>query len=221
MSLLSEAQASVGRVSGTTVRAWYNTTVGNIGNYAWAWCAAFVCWAMQRAYGWHWATASCGTMIRKAQAKGWWHAGATGIQPGDIVFFDWDDGVTDHVGVCEQGMVFIEGNGSSPITVTRETRRANQITGYIHIPGAESAQAAPDIDALARRVRLGNFGDGDERKAALGDLFDRVQARVGMLEEKRRVDALTMRRMGDHIDTLESHIRDDLGPPPPPRPEGI
>ncbi len=48
-----------------------------------------------------------------------------------------------------------------------------------------------------------------------------LEARVDMLEGKRREDALLIRRMGDHIDTLESHIRDELGPPPPPRPEGV
>ena len=51
--------------------------------------------------------------------------------------------------------------------------------------------------------------------------IDALSARVDTLEAARREDAALIRRMGDHIDTLEHHIWQQLPPPPPPRPDGI
>ncbi len=44
--------------------------------------------------------------------------------------------------------------------------------------GAAQAPAADDVDDLARRVIAGEFGNGAARKAALGDRYAEVQARV-------------------------------------------
>lgn len=49
--------------------------------------------------------------------------------------------------------------------------------------GAASASSAPtapssDIDSLAREVIAGKYGNGDDRRRALGANYDRVQARV-------------------------------------------
>lgn len=46
--------------------------------------------------------------------------------------------------------------------------------------GGDAAQvsAADDVDDLARRVIAGEFGNGTARKAALGDRYAEVQARV-------------------------------------------
>ena len=44
--------------------------------------------------------------------------------------------------------------------------------------GASQAPAADDVDDLARRVIAGEFGNGAARKAALGDRYAEVQARV-------------------------------------------
>ena len=56
----------------------------------------------------------------------------------------------------------------------------------------------------------------DEREAsrAQSKRIDELEAR---LEEKSRL----IRAQGDHIDVLEHHIWQGLGPPPPPRPAGI
>lgn len=43
---------------------------------------------------------------------------------------------------------------------------------------APAPQPSGDIDDLARRVINGEFGNGDARRAALGDLYGAVQARV-------------------------------------------
>ena len=44
--------------------------------------------------------------------------------------------------------------------------------------GSSSDGASGDVDALARRVIAGEFGNGDARKRALGDRYAEVQARV-------------------------------------------
>ena len=44
--------------------------------------------------------------------------------------------------------------------------------------GAAQAPASDDVDDLARRVIAGEFGNGAARKAALGDRYAEVQARV-------------------------------------------
>ena len=41
-----------------------------------------------------------------------------------------------------------------------------------------SSSGSYDLDALARRVIAGEFGNGDARKAALGSRYDAVQRRV-------------------------------------------
>ena len=46
---------------------------------------------------------------------------------------------------------------------------------------AAVAAPAADIDELARRVLRGEFGNGEQRKAALGDLYSAVQAAVNRL----------------------------------------
>lgn len=44
--------------------------------------------------------------------------------------------------------------------------------------GSSSGGVGGDVDALARRVIAGEFGNGDARKRALGDRYSEVQARV-------------------------------------------
>jgi hypothetical protein len=45
-------------------------------------------------------------------------------------------------------------------------------------PAPATSGAGVDIDALAREVIAGKFGNGDDRRRALGASYDRVQARV-------------------------------------------
>jgi len=75
-----------------------------------------------------------------------------------------------------------------------QTARESYIHGYYDFPwdgilhyngkadGSQPSKPAPspsvDIDALAQAVIDGKYGNGDERRAALGDRYDAVQARV-------------------------------------------
>lgn len=60
---------------------------------------------------------------------------------------------------------------SAPVTPTKETVKNPSSTPTLN----------KTIDALAREVIQGTYGDGEDRKKALGDKFDAVQAKVDQL----------------------------------------
>lgn len=81
------------------------------------WCMMFVQWVFAQAGASRLLparTASCGALMRAAQAKGCWITG--GYQPGDVVIYDFpgNNVKTDHCGIVEQitggGIMAIEGN---------------------------------------------------------------------------------------------------------------
>jgi hypothetical protein len=83
------------------------------------WCMMFVQWCFAQAGAADLLpvrTASCGTMMRAAQAAGCWVTGD--YQPGDVVIYDFPGGAaTDHTGIIESitesGVIAIEGNTGS------------------------------------------------------------------------------------------------------------
>ena len=81
------------------------------------WCMMFVQWCFAQAGAAdllpNTTTASCGTMMRAAQAAGCWVTGD--YRPGDVVIYDFPGGAaTDHTGIVESvtasGVIAIEGN---------------------------------------------------------------------------------------------------------------
>ena len=84
------------------------------------WCMMFVQWCFDQAGATfllpNTTTASCGTMMRAAQAAGCWVTG--NYRPGDVVIYDFPGGAaTDHTGIVESvtasGVIAIEGNTGS------------------------------------------------------------------------------------------------------------
>lgn len=73
----------------------------------------------------------------------------------------------------------------------------------------------------AEQSRQAEMDDELARLAAAWSRIEQLERRVTELEDKRAVDALVKRAMGDHIDVLEAHINRGDGPPPPPRPPGV
>ena len=79
----------------------------------------------------------------------------------------------------------------------------DQISG--NKPQAASA-GKPDIEALANAVIHGEYGNGDQRRARLGGLYDAVQARVN------EILGLKSKPAGKSIETLAREvIRGDWG----------
>ena len=104
------------------------------------WCVVFVQWCADKAgVKLPKRTASCGDLMRAAQAAGQWVTGD--YRPGDIAIFDFPGGAaTDHCGIIESvdgGTAFtIEGNtsvgnDSNGGEVMGRTRSANLIRGAV------------------------------------------------------------------------------------------
>lgn len=131
------------------------------------------------------------------------------VEIGDLVLYDWGGGHsdTDHVGivtsVSDSGFTTVEGNtqgtGSGDNYLgkvgTRSVGWSNTVvTGFIHCAfsasGSSTTPAKPtehseaDIQAMARRVIQGEFGNYPERKAnleALGYNYEVVQSVVNAM----------------------------------------
>lgn len=173
--------------------------------YTDAWCATFVS-AVAIKCG---LTAiiptecGCGQMIQLFQKLGAWKENdAYTPQPGDIIFYDWDDsgagdntGWPDHVGIVESvngsTIKVIEGNISD--SVGRRTMQVNgrYIRGY-GLPKFKGSAANSGnkpagntgnktVAQLADEVLAGKWGNGADRKnrlVASGYNYDAVQSAV-------------------------------------------
>lgn len=160
--VLQIAREEIGKYDGTKYGKWYEQNVDkNADNYDFSdddvpWCAMFVSWVFNKAK----ATcaglpgAYCPTMLAAAK-----NAKATvatkNAKPGDVVYFDWDGGVSDHVGIVESNnttsgyLVTIEGNTDSGI-IARKTRYYSSVCGV----------ARPNFSNVATDTQT------DENKAA-------------------------------------------------------
>ena len=118
--------------------AWYYGR--EVSGAAYPWCMVFVQWVFDRAsVKLPTRTASCGALMRAAQAAGCWVT--KGYRPGDVVIYDFPGGAaTDHCGIVEavddSRVAAIEGNTSSSNdadggAVERRTRRLSLIAGAV------------------------------------------------------------------------------------------
>ena len=109
---------------------------------AYPWCMVFVQWVFAQAgVKLPLRTASCGGLMRSAQAAGCWVA--RDFQPGDVVIYDFPGGAaTDHCGIVEMelpdyGVQAIEGNTSQSGSqsnggmVCRKSRPKKYIVGAV------------------------------------------------------------------------------------------
>lgn len=168
--------------------------------YTDAWCATFVS-ATSIACGYTDimpTECGCGKMIELYQKLGRWEENdAYKPEPGDVVFYDWDDngvgdnkGASDHVGIVEKvvgtTITIIEGNCSNSVK-----RREIQVNGrYIRGYGLpafekkatkEESSAKLSTEEIAKKVINGEYGNGVARKSKLeaeGYNYATVQAKV-------------------------------------------
>lgn len=143
---VAAVRADVGTITETTVRSWYNANVANLGGGDWDWCAAYATWRVAHSGVLGVRTSYVPSLKSWAQSQGIWHSGSAGLQPGDVITFDWNaNGTPDHTGfvVAINGatLTTVEGNTSTSDPYVRsKTRYASQIHGYIH-PSYTSAPA--------------------------------------------------------------------------------
>ncbi len=162
------------------------------------WCAIAVsAWAIE-AYGVTKAkkyfplNASCPRMITKAKLMHIWIESDKFLpRPGDLILYDWQDsgkgdnkGTPDHVGLVLDvtgSIMIIEGNKSNTVGIGTIKRDAKYIRGYIT---PDYSEVETTVEQLAREVLAGKYGNGSERRKALGSMYDKVQAEVNRILEK-------------------------------------
>lgn len=131
--IVEVAASQVGNAGGQPYWSWYGFG-GRV-----EWCACFVSWcANECGYiedGSVPKFAYCPTGVQWFKDAGRWRDRGHVPQPGDIVFFDWEnDGVSDHVGIvesCDGSTVFtIEGNSGDACRRNRYEVGGSTIVGY-------------------------------------------------------------------------------------------
>lgn len=118
-------------------------------------------------------------MTSNAKRMGIFTTDLNKAQVNDLVVYDWKaDGTLNHVGILQEiGKDYIkvlEGNYSNTVKVRTVKMPNNEVYGYIKLNIGNDA----DIEQLARDVIKGLYGNGEERKKALGQYYNQVQERV-------------------------------------------
>ena len=118
-------------------------------------------------------------MTRNAKRMGIFTTDLNKAQVNDLVVYDWKaDGTLNHVGILQEiGKGYIkvlEGNYSNTVKVRTVKMPNSEVYGYIKLNIGNDV----DIEQLARDVIKGLYGNGEERKKALGQYYNQVQERV-------------------------------------------
>ena len=118
-------------------------------------------------------------MTKKAKKMGIFTTDLKEAKVNDLVVYDWKaDGTLNHVGILQEiGKDYIrvlEGNYSNTVKVRTVRIPNSEVYGYIKLNIGNDA----DIEQLARDVIKGRYGNGEDRRKALGQYYDRVQERV-------------------------------------------
>lgn len=172
-----------------------------------AWCACFVSACAIKCGATHLipTEVGCGKMIDLFKKKGIWvEADSYKPNPGDIIFYDWEDsgkgdntGGANHVGIVETepkkdgSFYVIEGNISDKVGRRSMKVNGKYIRGY-GVPKYDIEQvavAAPtkSIDAIAKEVIAGKWGNHEDRRnrlTAAGYDAAAVQKRVNEMLKK-------------------------------------
>lgn len=171
--------------------------------YTDAWCATFVSAVAIKCGATDIIPTECGCsqMITLFKNLGEWNESDSRTpNPGDIIFYDWDDtgvgdntGQPDHVGIVESvsggKITVIEGNKSN--AVARRTLAVNgrYIRGY-GVPkydketAATGTTATKSVTEVAKEVIAGKWGNGADRKnrlTAAGYDYSKVQSEVNAI----------------------------------------
>ena len=158
--VLEVAESQIGKKNGTKYGEWYEKNIDkDTGNYDFgasgvAWCAMFVSWVFNQVK----ATcaglpgAYCPTMLAAAK-KDRKTVKVANAKPGDVVYFDWDGGVSDHVGIVERNdgkqLHTIEGNTDNGI-VARKQRPYSTVAGVVRPNYAKSTKTQTETKSAKK-----------------------------------------------------------------------
>ena len=118
-----------------------------------------------------------------ARQWGTFYAGLSGAREGDLIVYDWlNNGGYDHVGIikkiCEKHIITIEGNYSNTVKHRTLNRASRAVKGFIRLSGIANSDEYATLEALAKGVLRGEYGNGVERRKLLGVNYNRVQEMV-------------------------------------------
>lgn len=123
-------------------------------------------------------------MSKKAEKMGMWKTPKYNPKPNDLIIFDW--GKTNrynHVGFVvsvKDGVILtIEGNKQNTVAYRYIRHDSKAIKGYIAINYKTPTTCSSDeIEQLVIDTINGKYGNGEERKKALGKNYEKVQKLV-------------------------------------------
>ena len=101
------------------------------------------------------------------------------VTAGDLIIYDWKaDGTLNHVGIIIEitttHFKVVEGNYNNTVGLRTVKRNNKEVYGFIKV----EHKSRSDIEQLARDVIKGLYGNGDDRKKALGINYEVVQKRA-------------------------------------------
>lgn len=129
-AIVDLAKSQVGNVGGQPYWSWYGF------NSRVEWCACFVSWCISQAGYSEPRFAACQSQgVPWFKQHGQWAAGNyTDIAPGDVIFFDWDGGGADHVGLVigtdGTNVYTVEGNSGDACKIKSYPLTSPYIYGY-------------------------------------------------------------------------------------------
>lgn len=174
----------------------------------------------------------CGKMIELYKKIGRWKEDDSYVpEPGDIVFYDWDDngvgdctGNPEHVGIVEacdgNTITVIEGNYSNSVKRRYLNVNGRYIRGF-GLPDLGEAEREPmkTSDEIAREVIAGKWGTGEDRKKQLREAgYDpiTIQALVNQMLKKPAAPApetaVTTYKVGGVYTVQASDLNVRMGP---------
>lgn len=130
LAIIDLAKSQAGNVGGQPYWSWYGFS-GRV-----EWCACFVSWCINRAGYSEPRFAACASQgVPWFKEHGQWAAGNhTNVAPGDVIFFDWDGGGADHVGLVigtdGTNVYTVEGNSGDACKIKSYPLTSNYIHGY-------------------------------------------------------------------------------------------
>lgn len=147
----------------------------------------------------------CEEHVKIFKKKGIWiEDGTITPKPGYIILYNWDDstqpndGYSDHIGVVEavngKTITVIEGNRGNAVSRRMIPVGWGYIRGFAapKYDAGSKIVARMTIEAAAREVLAGKYGNGDDRKKAIENLgldYSAVQKRVNELVKNSNTPA--------------------------------
>ena len=194
--VLEVAASQIGITDGTKYGRWYEQNVDkdaynyDFGDDDVPWCAMFTSWCFNQAKAKCAGLpgAYCPSMLEAARRAGK-TISTNSAKAGDVVYFDWDGGETDHVGIVESndGMKLhtIEGNTDNGI-VARKVRPYSCVAGVVRPDYASQSSTSVPSSSKPQKLAV----DGILGKLTISELQRQLKVDVTGKMDKPTVKAL-------------------------------